>query len=196
MPPIISSKDQSCGALHERVVACDEAATERLVRILLQSVPPQLRRTFTKAPHDFVATAVVDAILEYLRHPPRFDPARGVPLDRFVKYIASRNLLTLLRAEERRRIRETECGQRVEPAIGFDSLADPIDLLRERLLAVTPADEQSALVLWLDGERQTPPIAEALGCASLAPPEQVQEVKRFKDRIRNRARRLRATSGA
>jgi hypothetical protein len=49
--------------------------------------------------------------------------------------------------------------------------------------------ERIALEMWLEGERNTAPLAVALGLAHLSPSNQRREVKRFKDRLRKRLER-------
>jgi hypothetical protein len=52
------------------------------------------------------------------------------------------------------------------------------------------AEELRVVMLMLDGERSTDACARVLGLADLPAPEQAREVKRVKDRLGKRLRRL------
>jgi hypothetical protein len=98
-----SSSSESClAALHLRVCNGDAAAREELVAAALRSLPRGIRI----GDRDAATEAVVDAILEYLSRPGRFDPDRGVPLERYLHLAAMRNLQNHHRSELRRHARE------------------------------------------------------------------------------------------
>ncbi len=61
----------------------------------------------------------------------------------------------------------------------------------ERLRALLPESEQSVLELMLEGVRENEAYAAAMGITHLPTRQQRKQVKRVKDRINKRARRLR-----
>jgi hypothetical protein len=145
--------------------------------------------------------AAEDAILDYGRSPARFDPLRGVPLDGFLYMAAWRNAVDLLNAERRRQAREktyAETAPTAHTAPAFQHGAGSATgerFLRTAVTALleTPVTdgERAALRLFLvQGERGTPPLAEALGLNALPASEQRCEVKRFKDRVLKRLKRI------
>ena len=180
--------------LHERVLSGDVVAAEGVARILLR-MTTRLRRRFPRIAHDLAATAVVDAVMEYLRRPSQFDPDRGLPLDRFILHSAARNVLNLRQAEVRRATRESMYSQAVPRSIEYRPFWDEPTLtvlknLRRRLLQSTPMAERRAVLMWLRGERDVRALSDALGQVSDLPIDQRRQVKRFVDRTRNRAKRL------
>jgi hypothetical protein len=104
-----------------------------------------------------------------------------------------RNLANRLEADARRQRREATYAslQRAyaQPTLPADSCDD--DKTRDLIVAVGASNtERTALTAWLEGERRTAPLALALGLTDLSPLAQRQEVKRFKDRLRRRLKRL------
>lgn len=140
---------------------------------------------------DVISDACSDAILDYIARPHRFDITRGIPLDRFLQYAAARNMFNYLKAETRRRTRETRYAQECS----LDSLSHTVgpgereQTRREILALVNNASERAALQDWLDGERDSARLAITLGLSHLTPMQQQREVKRFKDRVLKRLSR-------
>jgi RNA polymerase sigma-70 factor (ECF subfamily) len=109
-----------------------------------------------------------------------------------------RNLLDRLDAERRRRERESEYASHALLE-KWSSEIDDIDVKHDlhvfeeefrRSRWTANEAEERAFRLWLEGERQTQAFADALGLGDLPPEEQQREVKRFKDRLIKRLRRL------
>jgi hypothetical protein len=179
--------------LAARIGRGDAAALGELAQHLLPVLMRRLRRAYGRVPSDLLSDACEDAILEYGASPRRFDPARGVPLDRFLQMAAARNLADLLKADARRRRRETtyverqQSAPRVRTLLGVEGETDA----RRRILSVVHGGlERTALAQWLAGEQRAASLAAALGISHLSPVEQRREVKRFKDRVRKRVLRL------
>ncbi len=183
----------SLAKLHVRVSRAEESSVDQLAERLLEPLQRVLRRSFRRVADDLIATAAEDTILEYVSHPSRFDPTRGVPLSRFLRYAARRNLLNLLQSEARRRVRESQYANEVSrlrtsrPASALES--PDYRALRWWVLELARGRaERRALLMWLNGDSRTDRLATALGVqGSLL--EQRQAVKRFKDRIVKRVRR-------
>ena len=191
-----TSHGDSLADLHSRVLLGDPAALEEIAARLLHLVVPPLQRRFPHVAADIVNDAVEDAILEYASRPRVFDPARSVPVSKFV-YIASwRNLADLIKKDRRREMRKARfvdhlVGVRTVDAnvSSENEVADGVVLLE----AAANNAERSALSVWLAGDRSTCSIAEALGMGHLTTQDQRREVKRFKDRILKRISRWRTS---
>lgn len=168
---------------------------DRILGEVLRALNRALRRHFPRAPEDLVMTAAEDAILEHLANPVSFDRARGVPIEKFLRLPARRNLINLLRNEERRRFREREYSRLRETAT-YDSAADVLErrenvrMLRRAVMQVSHPSERDALRRWLVGEHATHEIANALQVSSLAVAEQRRVTKRLKDRVLKRVWRF------
>lgn len=189
--------DPAARALHERAVRGDRLAVDQLATQLLSALQRRLRRRFPRAPDDSIVNAVEDALLDYAARPARFDPSRGVPLEAYILRASTCNLVDDLRAEHRRRARESRYASSVlfdsrSPGLReFEPRYDQQTLDTELDFSAMAANdsEASALRLWLGGEKRWPRLAEALGARELPPDQQRAEVKRFKDRILSRLRR-------
>lgn len=135
--------------------------------------------------------AAEDALLEYFARPGRFDASRGVPLDRFLFLVARRRLMNLLRNAaararwERNYVLSTAS---VSPDAEFTK-AQTQDHWAPILAAAVDDSERAALTCWLLGHGDAA-IAAALGHTQLTASLRRLEVKRFKDRVRARVRRL------
>jgi hypothetical protein len=188
-------------SLHERVLREDVSAVNKLAGELLATLRDLLRRRFPHSPEDFLNDAVEDAILDYLKHPERFDLSRGVPLECFLRLPATRNLANLHRSHARRLNRESayaeESARCAATRIGQEQRAERTKAnmtldqvtLRQAALDVTESNEVAAVMVWLDAPRATARLAQALGMCHCSVPQQRRAVKRFKDRMFKRLRR-------
>jgi RNA polymerase sigma factor (sigma-70 family) len=147
-----------------------------------------LERAFPRAAPEHHHDAAEQALLDFLRSPHRFDPARS-GLGSYLRMAARRDLWNLLEAERRAR-----------RGISLDSVAEPADhrnRVRDeeltwddpRLAAARAgfdADERATLELLLRGVRKTSAFVNRLGLTHLTADEQVVAVKRAKDRVKKR----------
>jgi RNA polymerase sigma-70 factor (ECF subfamily) len=189
--------------LHRRVVAGSRDALNVVAEDLLPILNRRLRGAFRMVPQDAISDAAVDAIMDYISRPTRFDPARG-RLDAFLFQAAWRNVSDSLESIAARISRETRyahAASLLAPPVLLTSdhdsagsgVEDP-DL--DTLLQVLARDERSSEVervavrLWAEGERRSEVFAALLGLDHRPPDEQRREVKRFKDRLVKRLRRL------
>lgn len=189
-------------SIHRRLVERDPVATSELVEAYIEPLVRRLSGLFPRLddPH-FVHDAVVDALLNYIQHPERFDPIRG-RLSAYLFMSARGDLLNKLKSESRRRTREVrledvefhpslrnisiEHDNGVEPPSGL-SMADIESSVRQ---VITNQTDKRLLELILDGERKTEYYAEVLGISHLDIDEQRRQVKRAKDRLTKRLQRL------
>jgi hypothetical protein len=143
------------------------------------------------------------AILDYLKKPQGYDPERS-DLAAYLRLAARRDLLNLWRGEQRHHRQRApwsvvELGQEAGKYLTEDD--DPADALarqehqerqRARLRELTAAfteAEQRVLDLMLQGERAHTVFAAALRLGHLESAQQVEEVKRVRDRIKRRLER-------
>ncbi len=143
--------------------------------------------------NDVLVDAAEDCILDYGTVPTRFDPSRGVSLERFLLLVAVRDVINRLRSESCRKAREHRyASEQSQPAL-FGAGHPGVDReFLSRLLALVPKqNERAALLLWLGGTGKTKGLAEALGFRHENGDRQRQEVRRFKDRIKRRVTRAR-----
>jgi DNA-binding response OmpR family regulator len=183
-----SPAEDSLRGLHRRMLAGDAAARERLADELLAALRRNLQRAFVRAPDDVVFDAVVDAIMEYIEEPLRFDASRGVPLHRFVQMAARRNLANHVRSEAQRKAREAAYGlhaiaiREAHPSGDDDLRSVVLDLARNER-------ERRVLSHLLDGN--TRGLQQALEVLDPDPDNPARKIKRFTDRMRRRFARLR-----
>jgi CheY-like chemotaxis protein len=185
--------DNQASALHCRIANGDMAAREQLAVKLLPRLERQLRaRRFGAISDDLVHDAVVDAFVEYITNPVRYDPSK-TRLSAYIYLVARRNLMNLRQVERRRMAREamqvpTEArypAVLVEPASRTFALSRVRTLLRE-----FTADELRVLRLWLRGERRTETFARALSPSALSFADQRTTVRRIKERVIRRIQRF------
>jgi RNA polymerase sigma-70 factor (ECF subfamily) len=181
--------------LHERVLAGHPFAVEALIERLLPVLTRSLRRRFPRADEHAVAEAVEDALLGYSKRPVQFDRSRGVPLLSFLGLAAARNLSNLLRGESRRSARERAFAEEVvlQSHSGRPDERQAhaeLTTLKQRLMAAATQEERPAVQLIVEGEQRVDVLARALGLDRLSPEAQRRGLKRLKDRLRNRMRRL------
>ena len=180
--------------LHTRLMDGDRIASEEVVCLLLISLSNELARKFPNTDKHLVFDGVTDALVEYCTGPKKFDPSRGVPLDRFLALAAWRNVANSVRGEKRRKLRELKALTAVpdEELVELDVTAGNMlqDQEKDRqhqaaqLLRMigNPVDKK-ILKLRLAGERRTEEFARIMTISYLPKDSQRREVKRAKDRI-------------
>jgi RNA polymerase sigma-70 factor (ECF subfamily) len=179
--------------LHERLLEGDRLASEELSRLLLVSLVEEVHGRLRTTDEQLITDGVVDAVLDYCARPAQFDPARDVPLDRFLANAGWRNVQNLLTAETRRKQRERKVGSKKREAdVALDPVArnirqEELQELNEKEAAMVAAldnpKDKEILKLKLDGVRDTASFARVLGITHLPVARQQEEVKRHKDRI-------------
>jgi DNA-binding response OmpR family regulator len=182
--------------LHARARLGDEDAREQVLTQALPDLTRRLQRRFRRAPRDLVVDAVEDALLDYVSDPSRFDMTRDMPLLAFLLQAARRNLINRLQSERRWHDRQnryaTDAAARTADC-GPGEGAELWQTLPANDLTKDDGERQ-AFELWRRGERRTGAFATVLGLSDRPLPEQVQGVKRFKDRLIKRIRRLFAST--
>jgi RNA polymerase sigma factor (sigma-70 family) len=131
--------------------------------------------------------AFVKAILEISAKPEKFDTSRKTEIDNFLAGAAKRALLQILRTHRRRKRREEKKAEAVaddRPAARptLDIVADA-DYARQARAVASTEEERNVLRLWELGHADAE-IAQQLAMV-------VEAVRRIRDRLTQRLRRLR-----
>jgi hypothetical protein len=190
-------------ALHARLLAGDPVAPSELAETYLPPLAAWLLRAFPHVDPHLVEDAATDAVLDTAQHPERYDPAR-LPLARYLRMAARGDLLNAWKSAQRRAAHHASLdavelhGVARNPTT--EDTDDPAEIVARRgntapgLLAAVRAtfdpQEQAVVALMLDGERRTSVYARLLDLEHLTTADQAREVKRVKDRLDKRLRRL------
>jgi DNA-directed RNA polymerase specialized sigma24 family protein len=187
----------------------DPLAPSDVAAAYLEPLARWLARTNPQVDASECDTAAEDAILWLIKHPASYDPA-GMSLEAYLRMAARRDLQNVRRAEGRHASRRADWGAvELSRAVGkhtIDVDADPArivelqemveEIVRKRprlpavMLAGLSPGEVQALALVECGERRTELYASALGISHLPPEQQQAEVKRVKDRLKARLKRV------
>jgi DNA-directed RNA polymerase specialized sigma24 family protein len=157
----------------------------------LDPLAEHLRRNNTAHDHALFEAAE-DAVISLLKNPAAFDPARG-SLQSYLCMSAAGDLKNVLSRE--RRHHEKRASVELDDFAGKEEdEGEDLPSLDHPTFAAAIAEftdpERAALELMRDGVRETARFAEVLGIAGRAPREQFAEVKRAKDRIKQRLKRV------
>jgi DNA-directed RNA polymerase specialized sigma24 family protein len=186
--------------LHRRLLTGDRTASEEVVRLLHASLTQEISAQFSHTDQHIIWDGVIDAMLDYCARPQQFDAERGILLKRFLRLAARRNVVNILRGEQRRKVREEAAGHawaassvELDPAAGNLLQKEESTQRQRQQTALTNAlqnpNDQQLLALRLQGVRRTEAFAEVLGITHLPIKTQRREVKRAKDRIDKMLRR-------
>jgi DNA-directed RNA polymerase specialized sigma24 family protein len=142
--------------------------------------------------------AADDAVLDFVRNPERYDPSR-LGIEGYLRMIAGRRLLNALAREQRHASRRAPLEVvELRPPVGNERSEAPElpggiskdELLRRLREELPEPRDREAMALMMDGVRETPVYARLYGLDGLPPQEQARAVKRHKDRLKQRAKRL------
>ena len=178
--------------LHNRVLAGDKDASNRLCRELAPRLHLAVRLRLTGAVDDHVIrTAVDDALLLYVESPSRYRPDLA-PLAAWLTSVAVNKARDARRVLARRTRHEVTVGlqppERAEaPA---DNLISGHQAAPEALEAVAKTDRERAhIAARLKGMNRVEDLADVLGLSHLSLADQRIEINREWVRLRTRARR-------
>jgi RNA polymerase sigma-70 factor, ECF subfamily len=195
----MSDDPQNDRALRERLLAHDPIAAEQAASTYLPSVRRHLvSRAFARGIIDeaLINDATVEAVLDYIRHPQKFDPSKS-SLATYLNQASWRDLLNAL-AKDRRQRRGWELTEDVELAIIKRNKESEVERIKveaqtgagrtsdfDRILThVTSARDRKLLQMMRDGEKRTSAFAAVLGIGELTLTEQKRAVKQHKDRLK------------
>jgi hypothetical protein len=187
--------------LHAAVCAGDPTAWSRAFTTLLDPLVdwlgfkwPNLRDS--ERLHDFA----VDSIISYLQAPHRYEPAKSSLLT-YLRMDAHGDLLNEHSRVQRAQAAEREVAvdiieeQRKGASDDYPSDREsPLMTLAQIRDAFPDERDRRAVLLLISDERSTAAYAEVWDVTDLPPDEQFAAVKRNKDRVKARIRRLRKSA--
>ena len=198
--------DPGEGRLLDRLLAGDATAPADLAESYLEDLVGRLARAYPRVEEHVVITAAIDALLGVASHPERVELAKGA-LRSYLLMAARGDLLNALRASRRRREREQSIelvevaalerniqrdGSKSDPTSDAALAAVESSSVRRDVDGVAQSDAEAAVLqMMLEGERRTVVYAAILNLKDLDPVAQRTEVKKVKDRLKLRLRRLR-----
>lgn len=186
--------DDELAALFAGVRARDPLAVHDFVVAVLEPLVADLRPRH--ADEDARHTAAEDALLDLIRDPARYDPAKAT-LRGYLRMAARRDLGHVADKERRHHVGR-KSSEFVELAAGPgnshpNAPADDLPSFDAPHLAAEidsfDADERAVFEAMREGARATAEFAAALGLGHLSPDDQFDAVKRVKDRIKKRLQR-------
>jgi hypothetical protein len=182
--------------LHERLLANDHTAQAEIALRLFVQIRDELQRNSPGRRDDDLANqAAVEAFASYFKRPGQYDPAKG-KLASYLRMSALGDLKNAQRTE--RDLREKyRTGVELSQFAGNEEGEGDVSLtglqaeeLREEIRGLFPDERDWRMAeLVIDQERRTEPFAEILEIQHLPLAEQRSEVKRHKDRIKQKLRR-------
>lgn len=190
---------------HQRILNGDVTAFAELCEQALPHLLTFVQAHFPQADTHLQESSVIDCLLNYQAHAAKFDPEQ-LGLFSYLRMSVRGDILNALDSQKRR---DQKLLAFQDPEVqGLISQPDALsetqvldewlqthtnvprkDVIRALYRELNPAD-RSVLLLMLDGVRETPKFAAALGIAGLDADSQRQEVKRAKDRIKKQLQRL------
>lgn len=189
--------------LQARLLDREPAAPSDLALAHLGPLVASISARFPNRDDHLLIDVCIDLILSLAEKPEQYNPDRA-GLAQYLRMAAYRDVQNALRGEGRRTrrlvaFRDVELAEAAGNRFA-ESPNDPAEvMIREQptdpslLLLVREAfdkTERDVLELMLDGERRTAVYAAVLGLGQRSELEQAHEVKRVKDRLSKRLRRL------
>lgn len=194
------SRDDERG-LHARLFDRDPTAPADLAERFLPPLIAWLHHAFGAVDPLLLETIADDLILDLGERPEQYDPDR-LPLTSYLHMAARGDVLNALKREQTRTrqlapledvevsasARNTVRAHTSDPANAVESaLGDErVEAMLERFVG----RDREVVELIVDGERRTERYVEVLGIQDQPRDEQVREVKRAKDRLKGRMKRL------
>jgi RNA polymerase sigma-70 factor (ECF subfamily) len=190
-------------ALHQRLIDRDLLALTDLAMTYLDPLIQYLERRFPRTDPQLLTEAAEEAILGLTKRPTQYDPARS-GLATYLRMSARGDALNALRDQRRRwdheaPLEDVEIAQ-LAGNRGREETDDPAEMVL-RAAALSPearalirgefdGREWQVVQLMIDDERSYQPYIPILDLGYLSEIEQAREVKRVKDRLKLRLKRL------
>ncbi len=203
IPP--SPPDTEGLRLHQALSQPNATASWDFARAYLPHLTAWLQ-TRNRDSADLCEEAATETVYGLLNNPGQYDPGKGKSLLNYLRLAARRDLSNLLRGEARHRHEpfDENCVE-LRPVSGKRVGTDdsPLQVLCDRedeqerqsflakLRGSLTAEERTVLDLMLSGQRDTRVFAEGLGITHAPVDEQESRVKRIKDRLKTRIKRMR-----
>jgi DNA-directed RNA polymerase specialized sigma24 family protein len=191
--------------LHQRILQNDPTAFSELCELALPHLASFLHLRFPQHESHLCETVVIDLLLDYQARPEQYDPCK-LSLFAYLRMAARRDMLNAIDRQSRREKHLTGIEKLVVELETwgrnlFQRQFDPGEWLQqytdasfEEILADLHAEldatDEQILLLMLDGVRDSNRYAEVMGILHLEISAQRRAVKRAKDRITQKLRRL------
>ncbi len=190
--------------IHQRVLAHDPTAFAELCEAALPYLVAFLSESFPQEDAHLRETVAIDLLLAYQNRPQQYDPAR-LSLFAYLRMAARYDMLNQLDRQRRHEGRLVDWEDQRVALAPADRNTEQDDAFEERLQEYTdrPFDEivaalradlsavdEQVLALMLSGERRSAAYAQAMGITHLDEAAQRREVKRAKDRLLKKLKRL------
>lgn len=190
--------------IHQRLLLGDPTASLDATELLLAPLIARLQARWPTLDYDTRYDAATEVLVQYLQAPTRYDAARASVLG-WLTMQAHGDLTNAYHSKQRRFEQSwiVESDLPTSPTSGEPRLDDYLPSIemnphldRSRFLADLRdafPDERDRRLLWhivVDGSRSTDEAAEILGLTHLPAIERAAEVRKNKDRIMKRLRRL------
>jgi hypothetical protein len=196
--------DLTSERLHRQACAGERTVATDIFVLFAFGIVASLKPRFRGMDEQRIQDAVTDVILNYVARPLQYDPKRS-RLDGYLKMAAHRDLLNAVEHDNRQpravslddvadsTLARNEQQQGVDrntvlrDRLGFDGSHDEF----MRFVDMLFADEVDRRIVraMADGERDTATYVRLLGLEHLDKQAQARQVKRDKDRIKQRLRR-------
>lgn len=191
--------------IHQRLLVDDPTASLDAAELLLAPLTARLRAKWPNLDRDPCHDAATEVLVQYLQAPSRYDPSRSSLLG-WLTMQAHRDLINDHESKQKTFERRWAVESALPTRPGTDEPTKLEDYLPSieavpnlgpsaALKAIREAlpDEKDRRLLWLVGEegsRSTDEAAEVLGLTHLPLNERTAEIKKNKDRVMKRLRRL------
>lgn len=195
-------EDDGGRCLHERLLRGDDpTAPSDLLCAYLSPLVARLCREFPRVDETVLHDVAMDLLIDLGMRPQRYDPTRSA-LSTYLRMAARRDVLNALDHEQRRSRRTAPLDDVELRPSAWNSLwtrsSDPAATMLDAdgdarvaaLLDHFAGCEREVVTLIVEGERDTGRYATLLGIQDRPWDEQRREVKRVKDRLKGRLKRL------
>jgi RNA polymerase sigma-70 factor (ECF subfamily) len=175
-------------ALHERLLDGDPVASRDVIEAFVDPILAVLGGSrMTSLQRDEAYDSIIDVLFAYVQDPKRFIPGKA-RLRKYLTEAAKKKLTDRRRARESRERREQNFGVAVElearsPKEVMETSVEAreaMELLEKNPL---PPGDFILLRLFLEGEKSTRAVGEAMGLPPMPEAELRQAVKRHRDRL-------------
>jgi RNA polymerase sigma-70 factor (ECF subfamily) len=183
--------------IHARLISNDPIAPSELAEIFIEPLSRALQKKFPKVNSDQIADAVTDTLMDYIKAPEKFKPAKR-SLKGYLIMSATSDLINAIEKENRKKLHEFPTDNVELHEFGGNVIAKPTNPVTMLVTESLRADirnqfdnevDLEMVDLILDGERSTTAFAKILQIENLPIIDQKREVKKHKDRIKKRLRR-------
>jgi hypothetical protein len=186
-------------AVHVRLIAGDPSASADLIEM---AYGPLIGHALKRhgsfgVDQDRARDLALKALADLIEHPEQFDPAKGGSLFGFLCMVVNGDAINAGEIEKNRAEKFSRHAVEVLKVGGnFYQTTPEIRMDAQRIMEkhgleiIVDEGDKEVLVLFLQEERDYAAYARALGIEHLAPQDRDAEVKKRKDRIEMRLKRL------